>query len=281
MQVRWRQSHDGVPALDSELRVTVTDDGAVLNVLGAPQHDLEPALEAPRISAAAALRAAGASAAPRTLSAGGGAERTTRFAGGDRASLVVFGEGDSARLAWSVLHRESSTAVWHVAVDAGSGRVLKRTNLVKSIEAEVYERHPGHDPVTVDFGAWLTSVNSLFGPNAVAWSDVDSDDVRDAGENVAAANHPLQPFGAGAELRGSAVHVGPGRPRSRGTSTASRRRSRPSTTSTASTTGSATRSASTSSTRPAGCWSRRSTAPRSPRPTSTTRTCTRRPPAAR
>ncbi len=195
VQVRWRQAHHGVPALDSELRVTVTGDGAVLNVLGAPQHDLEPTLDAPRIGAAAALREAGASAAPRTLSSDAGAERTTRFAGGDRASLVVFGEGDSARLAWSVLHHESSTAIWHAVVDAGSGRVLKRSNLVKSIEAQVYERHPGHDPITVDLGPWLgNSTASLFGSNAVAWSDVDGDDVRDADENVVPGEHPLQPF---------------------------------------------------------------------------------------
>src|SRR5687768_60663 len=119
VQVRWRQYHEGVPALDNELRVTVTADGSVLSVTGAPQHDLEPSLEEPRIGAREALRAAGARSLPRVVGADSGPRRTTEFAGGDEAALVVFGEGDGARLAWRVLHRDGDS-VWDVVVDAGS-----------------------------------------------------------------------------------------------------------------------------------------------------------------
>ena len=41
-EVRWRQAVDGIPAADSELRVNVTRDGRVLNVLGSPAPDLDP-----------------------------------------------------------------------------------------------------------------------------------------------------------------------------------------------------------------------------------------------
>ena len=41
-------------------------------------------------------------------------------------------------------YRESSTAVWDMFVDADSGKVLKRANLVKSAPpAMVWDNYPG------------------------------------------------------------------------------------------------------------------------------------------
>jgi extracellular elastinolytic metalloproteinase len=174
VQVRWRQFDDGVPALDNELRVTVADDGAVVSVAGTPQHDLEAAAE-PRLDARAALRVAGGDS--QVASAAPGPRRTTQFAGGDSASLVVFGEGDRARLAWRVIHRESSQAVYDVVVDAASGRVLRRVNRVTAVQ--VFERHPVVNGATAgyDFVAegWLPAAETqaLKGPNAHAWADLD------------------------------------------------------------------------------------------------------------
>ena len=200
-QIRWRQFHAGVPALDNELRVTVTAAGEVLNVLGSPQHDLEPALGAPRVGVGEALRAAGADRVPAVTAAGSGPQRRTRFASGDEAALVVFGEGDRARLAWRVTHRESSQAVYDTVVDAGSGRVLRRVNQVKRLD--VVERHPGAPAVsTYDFQAkgWLPpGAATLAGPNAHAWADVDDslDEEPGPGEEVPPADYGLQTFNPG------------------------------------------------------------------------------------
>jgi extracellular elastinolytic metalloproteinase len=188
-QIRWRQYHAGVPALEGELRVTVTAAGAVLNVLGAPRRDLEPALAAPRLSAREAVRAAGAASAPRVVSGPSGARRTTRFEGGDEAALVLVGE----RLAWRVIHHASSRAVWDVVVDAGTGRLLKRANLVKDIT--VFERHPGApSDGSYEFAeeGWLDSTARLIGPNAHAWADLDdSQTVTGLLEEVEPGDHPL------------------------------------------------------------------------------------------
>jgi hypothetical protein len=55
-QVRWRQTVDGIPAADSELRVNLARDGRVLNVLGEPAHDLD-ANTTPLVDAGEAVRA--------------------------------------------------------------------------------------------------------------------------------------------------------------------------------------------------------------------------------
>ena len=192
-QVRWRQYHDGIPALDGDLRVTVTDDGEILNVVGAPQHALNPAAAAPRLDALEALRAAGATDVPPIVAGPSGPRRTTRFAGGDEAALVLFG----SRLAWRVIHKASPDAVWDVVVDAGGGRVLRRANQVKDIT--VFERYPG-DAHTTDYDfvsrLWLPpAATQLSGPNVHAWADVDDSDTATADEEVVPGSYPLAPFG--------------------------------------------------------------------------------------
>src|SRR3954464_13805058 len=56
-EVRWRQSYNGIPSADSELRVNVGREGRVLNLLGSPAHDLSVASTTPALDSGEAVRA--------------------------------------------------------------------------------------------------------------------------------------------------------------------------------------------------------------------------------
>ena len=79
------------------------------------------------------------------MSGPSGVRRTTRFAGGDFARLVLFGSGRGTRLAWHVIYRASDRVHYDAVVDAGSGAVLFRQNLVKDAAAT---RSPLCSPAT-------------------------------------------------------------------------------------------------------------------------------------
>ena len=119
-EVRWRQAVDGIPAADSELRVNVTDDGRVLNVLGSPAPDLDPGTT-PSLTPGEAVRSVQEEvgvyrALPRD-SGPAGATRATEYADGSTAELSLFKGG----LAWRVLYYASSTEVYDAFVDARTG----------------------------------------------------------------------------------------------------------------------------------------------------------------
>jgi hypothetical protein len=186
--VRWRQAVNGIPAADSELRVNVTRDGRVLSVLGAPAHDLDTATT-PGLTAGEAVRAVQDDTGvyrslPRDR-APSGATRATTYADGTKAALALF----SGRLAWRVTYRAAADAVYDVLVDAESGKLLRRANLVKSdAPAKVWENYPGAvdggTATAVDLTPWLTSGTKLSGPNVHAYSDVDDNDTADDTEEV-------------------------------------------------------------------------------------------------
>ena len=144
--LRWRQTAGGIPAADSELRVNVTADGRVLSVLDSVE-DLDPATTTPALDAGEAVRAVqddlGAFRSLARAKGPAGATRATTYADGSSASLALL----RGQLTWRVLYRESSTAVWDMFVDAASGKVVKRANLVKSAaDALVWDNHPGTVP---------------------------------------------------------------------------------------------------------------------------------------
>ena len=179
-QVRWSQAVDGIPAVDSELRVNLASDGRILNVLGEPAHDLD-ADTTPRVDAGQAVRAVQDSvgahrAVPRDRGPSG-ATRAMTYADGTTAALAL----DDGRLMWRVTYRASSTAVYDAFVDARSGNVRRRVNLVKSdTPASVWENYPGAasgGSVTtqnLEQNGWLAAgATRLIGPNVHAFSDVD------------------------------------------------------------------------------------------------------------
>jgi hypothetical protein len=195
--LRWRQSWDGIPAFDNELRVNVARDGRVVNVLGSPQHGLSVDGGVPAISATAALQALMDNVGLRrpivVNRSAGGPQQSTTFAGGDRASLVLFGTGPGvARLAWHLTYHASSRAWYDAVVDAATGRILRRANLVDDFApAMVWETYPGAPnggaAHPVDLAPYLTDLlpTRLFGPNAHVWSDVNDNNAVDPGEEIA------------------------------------------------------------------------------------------------
>ena len=181
----FRQRFRGIPAIDSSLRVNVTRDGRVLNVGGSPRPALRVASVVPALGPEAAFRAAargvGAAAVPalERLSGPRGVRRTTAFRGrhSARLSLLSMSPRD-VRLVWRVWFEESSTAVWDVVLDARSGRVLRRVNLVKSADGRAWDFYPGAPgggaARDVDFGQWRTEAERLRGNNAHVYNDADN-----------------------------------------------------------------------------------------------------------
>ena len=87
-EVRWRQAVDGIPAADSELRVNLTRDGRVLNVLGSPAPDLDPDTTSsltPGEAVRAVQDSVGAYRALPRDSGPAGATRATEYADGTDA----------------------------------------------------------------------------------------------------------------------------------------------------------------------------------------------------
>jgi extracellular elastinolytic metalloproteinase len=207
--LRWRQSYRGIPAYDNDLRVNVDGDGRVINVLGAPRHDLAVPSVAPRLSAAAAMgalvRNVGGTRAPKVSATPGGARGDTRFGPMERAQLVLFGDVNAVRLAWHVTYDAAPNAFYAAVVDATSGRVLVRKNLVNSIDGLVFDQYPGAprggDQRTQVLDPFLSDPSRLFGEFAHAWSDINdanpagaTDETADPTEEVAPAQYPFTDF---------------------------------------------------------------------------------------
>ncbi|MEA2193227.1 MAG: extracellular elastinolytic metalloproteinase, partial [Solirubrobacteraceae bacterium] len=204
--VHFRQLYRGIPAFDNDLRVGLDSDGRVLSVAGSPRPGLSVASIEPALSGSQALTAlqrdVGAVRAVDVRSGPDGVRRETRFDGGDIARLVIFGAASDALLAWHVTYRATSTAHYDAVVDARSGAILYRQNLVKNANALVYERHPGAAaPITVDLAQYGLNpgATALDGTYSRAWSDVNDDDEINAGEDVPPSAgsdfvYPFTPF---------------------------------------------------------------------------------------
>lgn len=151
-QVRWPQEVDGIEAADAEMRVNVTSDGRVLSVLGSPSSDLPT-------------------------------DTTPRLAKPDpEAELTIYDN----RLAYRYEDAVSADEVNDVITDADTGRVLRKVNLVKSVDARVWDLHPSKlVPARVfDIGPWLSSAQRLESQWMRVYSDLNDNNAADAGEDV-------------------------------------------------------------------------------------------------
>ena len=204
--LRWQQRFGGVAMYEYDLRANVTEDGRLINLIGLPAADVAvPSLE-PRIGARSALAGAldsvGAVGPAPAVKDVAGRSLATDFRGLDSAELTLFGDADEARLAWWVLADAGSEAFYNLVVDASSGEVLRRTNLVQDANnASVFDYFPGAPnggtARTVDLAPWISNANTsddLAGPNAIAWGDFNSDNAyQDGGvpncfENICPTN---------------------------------------------------------------------------------------------
>lgn len=158
--LRWRQHHNGIPVVGAQLRAQVAADGRLLAVQGSPLPDTSVRWTTPGVSASGALarvrRDVGAGGTiARTRRSFSGPQRRTAFADDSQAQLIVFAGPDGNRLAWNVLTEVDSGHVYAAVVDATTGEVLKRDNLVSHLS--------GHA------SAWRTSVRDPLAP--VAFED--------------------------------------------------------------------------------------------------------------
>ncbi|MEP9363790.1 M36 family metallopeptidase [Nocardioides sp. CN2-186] len=148
----WQQRVRGVPAFDNGLRANVAADGRLVNVLGSPIHGLRASV-VPRIPADTALRTAlrdgGATkvSVPRVSARTAGPQRNVVWRSGDRAELVLYADGSpgGASLGWQVNARVSEEASYVSVVDASSGDVLWRANMVHGDQGNgtAWENYPG------------------------------------------------------------------------------------------------------------------------------------------
>jgi extracellular elastinolytic metalloproteinase len=175
--LRFRQADRGIPAFDGGVRVSLDRSGRILSAAGAPAPQIDSAV--PRLDAVEAVRALGVTGPVRVTAGPAGVRRTTEFEDGDVARLVLFGSGRGARLAWHLTYGVSDAVHHDAVVDATTGAVLFRQNLVKhDVPADVFLSHPTPGPmVEADFEPWLDlSQLALKGPNAHVYSDVNDND---------------------------------------------------------------------------------------------------------
>jgi hypothetical protein len=200
--LRWRQVHRGIPAYDNEVRVNLDGDGRVVNVLGTPRSGLSVPSVSPGLSAAGALAAlmrnVGSSRDVRVTSGPAGPRDTTRFSTGDRARLVLFGDVGAVRLAWHLTYDAAPDAWYDAIVDATTGRVLRRANLVKAADLSVFDSYPGapaggQQATRSVVAPHLTETTRLFGEYAHAWSDIDDAPPPGATTEAPSPNEDVQP----------------------------------------------------------------------------------------
>lgn len=196
--VHLGQQVDGIPTFDDGLRVAVDHAGRVLSVGGAPRSDLPPAVDAPRLTAADALaRLMDQTGIRRPVTVTGtenDARRMTRFSSGDIARLVLFG-ARAVHLAWHLSYQADSTHWYDAVVDADTGEVLYRANLVKfAVNASVFRNYPGAPAggtqVLRDLAPYLNNgATTLTGPYVHAYADTNDNNIADPGEEVTPNNY--------------------------------------------------------------------------------------------
>jgi hypothetical protein len=188
----WEQRARGIAAWDHGLRAHVTADGRLVAVGGSPLPDPSIPEVTARISARAAISIAhrDAGAAPPRLggrTAARGPQRATAFASGDDARLVLFGTGRGPVLAWRTTAVVNTREIYLSIVDATTGVVLWRANMVKSDQIGSGDAWGYYPSVTVPNGGGVQQPQpfpvvdgtSLFGNNAWTWPDVDDDNAPD------------------------------------------------------------------------------------------------------
>jgi hypothetical protein len=178
----WEQTVDGVPVVDSDLRANVAADRRLINVGGGLRGGLTLNTATPAVGARAAyagvLRSVGARAAAPAVRTQTGRLRATDFAGDGAAGLVAYTAGGQARLAWRTLVPQSKDEDYDALVDARTGEVVRRSNLVKFANGLVHDNFPGAalggGQHTVSFTPWLApGATTLTGNNAHAFVDAD------------------------------------------------------------------------------------------------------------
>ena len=191
----WVRYAGGVPVFGNGLQANVTADGRLVNVVGSPLTALgavstRPAL-APGAARDRAVRDVGGSVLRLGVKTGSGATRPATFTNGDRASLVLFQTLGGTRLAWRTIATPARGQMYLHVIDATSGAVLYRRNLVDYLRGNAWDNYPGAPRGGVqrsrDFSGrgWLArNATTLSGNNTHVYSDVNDDNTANATEEV-------------------------------------------------------------------------------------------------
>jgi extracellular elastinolytic metalloproteinase len=215
----WIQTINGIPVFGNGLRAHVASDGRLIALQGAPIGDLaglvDDASTTPDLGASEARETAAtdvdgaidSDAIQRETRSSG----ATTWSNGDYADPVWFVTADGAQLAWSTYTQAGDALVYSHVIDAASGDVLYRNDLVDFDhgDAKVYDYYPGAaeggDAKVVNFfkRGWLKrTVGWLAGPNVSAFADVNDDNAVGDNEKTPVpgtkrkAQFPLKHFSA-------------------------------------------------------------------------------------
>jgi extracellular elastinolytic metalloproteinase len=201
------QSVGGVPVFGNGLQANVAKNGRLINVVGSPVASLPTTAASPSISASQARNRAAADvrakASQATASAPSGARRSTTFSNGDRADLVYFKTLAGSRLAWQTITSPASGDMYLHIVDAATGRVLYRRDLVQSDSGQVWDYYPGAPAGGAQVRRTLSGLpaksQTLNGNPAHVYSDVNDDDVAQPTEEITPTKnkkfeYPFQSF---------------------------------------------------------------------------------------
>jgi len=186
------QSVGGVPVFGNGVQANVAKNGRLINVVGSPVASLPTSAVSPSISASQARSRAAADvqakARQATASAPSGARRSTTFSNGDRADLVYFKTLGGSRLAWQTITAPASGDMYLHIVDAATGRVLYRRDLVQRDSGQVWEYYPsapvGGAQVAQNLSGLPSGSRTLDGNPAHVYSDVNDDNAAQQAEEV-------------------------------------------------------------------------------------------------
>jgi extracellular elastinolytic metalloproteinase len=144
--MHWHQRVDGIELVNEELAAGVDSRGRLVQVVGPARPDLADTPTDPSIGSADALSIAAADAgvekSTATTGSATGADRSTRFVDGDSARLVLYGDAGGPRLAWEVDLDADSQHYDRYDVDAATGGLLSRHNLVASDSVKTWDSWP-------------------------------------------------------------------------------------------------------------------------------------------
>ncbi|MFY9914853.1 MAG: M36 family metallopeptidase, partial [Nocardioidaceae bacterium] len=190
----WTQSSGGVTVFGNGLKAHVAKNGQLIALQGSPVSGLAgltaKVAKSPTLSAAGARTAAakdvGATAAPATERSAAAGKGVSLWSNGDRVAPVWFVTPSGVRLGWSTYTQSGDGLTYAHVVDARTGAVLYRRDLVSNDRGDgrVYDYYPGAarggKAKVVNFikkGWVLKGAKWLHGANVSAWADVNDDNL--------------------------------------------------------------------------------------------------------
>ncbi|HEV8564262.1 MAG TPA: M36 family metallopeptidase [Actinomycetota bacterium] len=186
--VSWRQTRAGIPVFGSGVKINVTKDGRVINLVGSPVAGLARAGTSAAIGSSQAVQSAISDARLTNVTgltrvtASGAAQRTA-----PTATKVYFPRPGGVRLGWQT-YLSGREGMYLSVVDARNGNILFRRSLTDHAKGQIFENYPnaksGGDQHVVNFNPFLFASNRLFGNAAWVYSDVNDDNVAQAREEI-------------------------------------------------------------------------------------------------